>query len=96
MAELNQITLPVKDTTTGTIVAQLFDIKEKSDVRHTTLVAGATYVDFPNVSGNVLVDPGTTLSSLEYNDIVPYGTGVRVTFDAQTSDVEIYLTVKEV
>lgn len=63
-----------------------------------TLTAGSTSVTFTNVTttSDSLVYVGTSVAGLEYDDITQSGTSYTVTFDAQASNVTIYLIVTEV
>ena len=63
-----------------------------------TLTAGSTSVTFTNVSttANSIIDVGTSVPDLEYISITNSGTSYTVTFDAQVSDVTVYLIVTEV
>lgn len=63
-----------------------------------TLTAGATSVTFTNVTttSDSLVYVGTSVTGLEYNDLTQSGTSYTVTYDAQASNVTIYLIVTEV
>lgn len=63
-----------------------------------TLTAGSTSVTFTNVTttSDSLVYVGTSVAGLDYDDITQSGTSYTVTFDAQASDVTIYLIVTEV
>lgn len=93
-------------TNTGTNTDPIFHLfipkGEKGDAPITkyaqTLSAGSTSVTFTNVSttANSIVAVATDVSGLEYNSISVSGTSYTVTFDAQASDVEVYLLVTEV
>ena len=63
-----------------------------------TLSAGSTSVTFTGVTttANSIVEVATSVSGLEYNSISVSGTSYTVTFDAQASNVTIYLIVTEV
>lgn len=63
-----------------------------------TLTAGQTSVTFSNVTttSDSIVEVGTSVAGLEYDDITQSGTSYTVTFDAQASNVTIYLIVTEV
>jgi len=63
-----------------------------------TLTAGSTSVTFTNVTttSDSLVYVGTSVAGLEYDDITQSGTSYTVTFDAQASNVDVYLLVTEV
>lgn len=63
-----------------------------------TLTAGSTSVTFTNVTttADSLVYVGTSVAGLEYDDITQSGTSYTVTYDAQASNVTIYLIVTEV
>lgn len=63
-----------------------------------TLTAGNTSVTFTNVTttSDSIVEVGTSVAGLEYNDLTNSGTSYTVTFDAQASNVTIYLIVTEV
>lgn len=93
-------------TNTGTNTDPIFHLfipkGEKGDAPITkysqTLTAGTTSVTFTNVTttANSIVEVATNVSGLEYNSISNSGTSYTVTFDAQASDVEVYLLVTEV
>lgn len=78
------------------------DKGEKGDAPITvysqTLTAGSTSVTFANVTTTAtsIVEVGTSVAGLEYNDLTQSGTSYTVTFDAQASNVTIYLLVTEV
>lgn len=63
-----------------------------------TLTAGATSVTFSNVTttSDSIVEVGTSVAGLEYNALTNSGSSYTVTFDAQASNVTIYLIVTEV
>ncbi len=63
-----------------------------------TLTAGSTSVTFTNVTttSDSIVEVGTSVAGLEYNALTNSGTSYTVTFDAQASNVTIYLIVTEV
>lgn len=63
-----------------------------------TLSAGSTSVTFTGVTttANSIVEVATSVSGLEYNSISVSGTSYTVTFDAQASNVDVYLLVTEV
>lgn len=63
-----------------------------------TLTAGATSVTFTNVTttANSAIAVATSQVGLEWNDMTNSGTSYTVTFDAQASDVTVYLLVTEV
>lgn len=63
-----------------------------------TLTAGQTSVTFSNVTttSDSIVEVGTSVAGLEYNALTNSGTSYTVTFDAQASNVTIYLIVTEV
>ena len=63
-----------------------------------TLTAGSTSVTFTNVSttANSIIEVGTSVPGLEYITLTNSGTSYTVTYDAQASDVTIYLIVTEV
>lgn len=63
-----------------------------------TLTAGNTSVTFSNVTttSDSIVEVGTSVAGLEYNALTNSGTSYTVTFDAQASNVTIYLIVTEV
>ena len=77
---------------------QLLIISEKPKVYSQTLTAGSTSVTFNNIptTANSLVDIATSVPDLEYNSMTQSGTSYTVTFDAQASNVMIYLIVTEV
>lgn len=93
-------------TNTGTNTDPIFHLfipkGEKGDAPITkysqTLTAGTTSVTFTNVTttANSIVAVATDVSGLEYNTLSNSGTSYTVTFDAQVSDVEVYLLVTEV
>lgn len=63
-----------------------------------TLTAGSTSVTFSNVTttANSIIEVATSVAGLEYNAITNSGSSYTVTFDAQASNVTIYLIVTEV
>ena len=63
-----------------------------------TLTAGSTSVTFTNVSttANSIIEVGASVPGLEYITLTNSGTSYTVTYDAQASDVTIYLIVTEV
>lgn len=63
-----------------------------------TLSAGSTSVTFTGVTttANSIVEVATSVSGLEYNAITNSGSSYTVTFDAQSSNVTVYLLVTEV
>ena len=93
-------------TNTGTNTDPIFHLfipkGEKGDAPTTkytqTLSAGSTSVTFTNVTttANSIVAVATNVSGLEYNTLTNSGTSYTATFDAQASDVEVYLLVTEV
>lgn len=63
-----------------------------------TLSAGSTSVTFTNVvtTANSIIEVATDKAGLEYNAISNSGSSYTVTFDAQSSNVTVYLLVTEV
>lgn len=63
-----------------------------------TLTAGSTSVTFSNVTttSDSIVEVATSVAGLEYNAITNSGSSYTVTFDAQASNVTVYLLVTEV
>ena len=63
-----------------------------------TLSSGNTSVTFSDVTtmSNSIIAVGTSVPGLEYNAISNSGSSYTVTFDAQNSDVTVYLLVTEV
>ena len=63
-----------------------------------TLTAGQTSVTFTNVTttSDSIINVGTSVAGLEYNAITNSGSSYTVTFDAQASNVTVYLLVTEV
>ena len=63
-----------------------------------TLTAGTTSVTFTDVvtTASSIVQVATDDPDLEYNSITNSGTSYTVTFDAQASNVTVYLLVTEV
>lgn len=89
-------------TTAQTISGAINELKsgkaDKAVIYSQTLLAGATSVTFTNVATTVnsSVQVGTSVAGLEYDDITQSGTSYTVTFDAQASNVTVYLIVTEV
>lgn len=73
------------------------DMPAEPTVYEQTLVAGNTSVVFSNVTttSSSIVDVGTSVAGLDYNNISVSGTTYTVTYDAQASNVTIYLIVTE-
>ena len=63
-----------------------------------TLTAGITSVTFTGITttANSIVEVGTSEPGLEYITLTNSGTSYTVTYEAQASDVTIYLIVTEV
>lgn len=77
---------------------QLLIVSEKPTVYSQALTAGSTSVTFNNVTttANSLVDVATSVPDLEHNSMTNSGNSYTVTFDAQSSDIMVYLIVTEV
>lgn len=96
----HSVTITDEDHPTG----QTFNVMDGQDgdvpitVYSQTLTAGATSVTFSNVTttSDSIVEVGTSVAGLEYNAVTQSGTSYTVTFDAQASNVTIYLLVTEV
>lgn len=77
---------------------QLLIASEKPTVYSQTLTAGSTSVTFNNVTttANSLVNVATSVPDLEHNNMTNSGNSYTVTFDAQSSNITVYLIVTEV
>ena len=73
------------------------DMAKAPTIYEQTLVAGNTSVAFSNVTttSSSIVEVGTSVAGLDYNSISVSGTTYTVTYDAQASNVTVYLIVSE-
>lgn len=99
MAEISKLILPVRNSQTGTVTNQEFDIKESGKtIKTATLSAGSTSVIFTGLptTGNNLINFYTS-NGMNYTDIDTSTSGqVTLTFEAQTSAATVYCEIKEV
>lgn len=74
------------------------DMPAEPTVYTQTLAAGNTSVAFTDVAttASSVVEVGTSVAGLDYNSISVSGTTYTVSFDAQASNVTIYLIVSEI
>lgn len=92
-------TITYSDGTTGTFtVTNGADGTVPITKYSETLSSGNTSVTFSDVTitSNSIIEVGTSVPGLEYNSISNSGSSYTVTFDAQNSDVTVYLLVMEV